>query len=128
MNSAGLEKSIRKEIDHGLALPLTIKYLQNIKNQGVVHVGVAEKLSINEKEERYIKIYGIITTMLLWRLPDQDTTYDLRNAKEMANKRDLYWKDRPGRSLPPEPCKYHNRVDLYLNCIQASFSLPAVTL
>ena len=47
MNSDALEKSIRKEIDHGCTLPLTIGYLQNIKNTGFVSLLVTEKLSIN---------------------------------------------------------------------------------
>ena len=55
MNSAVLEKSISKEINQGLVLPITIKYIQNIKNSGVVPLVVAEKVSINEKGERYIK-------------------------------------------------------------------------
>ena len=55
LNSAALDKSISKEIDHGWALPLTIESLQSIKNAGVVPLGVAEKFSINEKGERYIK-------------------------------------------------------------------------
>ena len=41
MNSAALDKAIRKEINYGWALPLTIIYLQNIKNAGVVPLGVA---------------------------------------------------------------------------------------
>ena len=55
LNSAALDKSISKEIDYGWALPLTIDSLQNIKNVGVVPLGVAEQFSLNEKEERYIK-------------------------------------------------------------------------
>ena len=55
LNSASLEKAISKDIDHGWALPLTIEYLQSIKNSGVVPLGVAEQFSINEKGERYIK-------------------------------------------------------------------------
>ena len=42
LNSAALEKSISKEIDHGWALPLTIESLQSNKNTGVVPLGVAE--------------------------------------------------------------------------------------
>ena len=56
LNAAALNKTIRKEIDHGLELPLTILSLQSIKNAGVVPLGVAEQFSINEKRERYIKI------------------------------------------------------------------------
>ena len=36
-------------------MPLTIGYLQSIKNAGVVPLGVEEQFSINEKGERYIK-------------------------------------------------------------------------
>ena len=49
LNTAALNKSINKEIDHGWALPLTIESLQSIKHSGVVPLGVAEKFSINEK-------------------------------------------------------------------------------
>ena len=55
LNSSALDKTISKEIDHGWALPLTIESLQNIRHAGVVPLGVAEQLSINEKEEHYIK-------------------------------------------------------------------------
>ena len=55
LKSAALDKSIRKEIDHGWALTLTIESLQNIKNAGVVTLGVAEQFSINEKGGYYIK-------------------------------------------------------------------------
>ena len=54
-NAAAINKAISKEIDHGRALPLTIKSLQSVKNAGVAPLGVAEQLSINEKGERYIK-------------------------------------------------------------------------
>ena len=47
LKSAALEKSISKDIDPGWALPPTIESLQNIKNTGVVPLGVAEQLSIN---------------------------------------------------------------------------------
>ena len=47
LNSATLDKAISKDIDRGWALPLTIEYLKNIKNAGVVPLGVAEELSIN---------------------------------------------------------------------------------
>ena len=49
LNSGALDKTIRKEIDHGWALPLIIESLQNIKNAGVVPLGIAEQFSINEK-------------------------------------------------------------------------------
>ena len=51
----------------------------------------------------------------LWFLPDQDSTHDLRNEKQMSNKTNYYWKDRPGRSLPPDTCKRNNRVDIHRN-------------
>ena len=50
----------------------------------------------------------ITPTMLLWLLPAQDTTHDLRNAKQMANKTDTYWKYRSGCSLPLDTCKFDN--------------------
>ena len=56
LNTAALNKAISKKIDHGWSLPLTIEYLQSIKNTGVVPLGVAEYFSINEKGERYIRI------------------------------------------------------------------------
>ena len=62
--------------------------------------------------------------MILWILPTQDTTHDLRNMKQMANKTDPYWKDRPGRSLPPDTCKCDNCADMHINSRQASLSLP----
>ena len=43
LNAAALNKAIIKEIDHGWELPLTIEYLQSIKNAGVVPLGVAEQ-------------------------------------------------------------------------------------
>ena len=55
MNSSALVKSISKDIDHGWELPLTIKYLPNIKNAGVLPLGVEEQFPINEKGGRYMK-------------------------------------------------------------------------
>ena len=55
LNLAALYKSISKYIYHGWALPLTIESLQNIKNEGIVPLGVTEQLSINKKGGRYIK-------------------------------------------------------------------------
>ena len=49
MNSDVIDKAISREIDHRWALLPTIESLQNIKNAGVVPLGVAEKLSLNEK-------------------------------------------------------------------------------
>ena len=63
----------------------------------------------------------------LWILTDQDTPHDLINAKQMNNKTDIYWKNGPGNSLPPDPYKYFNHVNLHRNSIQDSFSLLAVT-
>ena len=48
---------------------------------------------------------GITPTIILWLLTDQDTTHYLSNAKQMANKMDPYWKDRPGRILPIDTFK-----------------------
>ena len=47
--------------------------------------------------------------MLLWFLPAQDATHDICNMKQMANKTNSYWKNRPGRSLPPDKCKRDKR-------------------
>ena len=55
LNAATLNKAKSKYIDHEWALPLTIESLKSIKNKGVVPLVVAEKFSINEKVERYIK-------------------------------------------------------------------------
>ena len=63
----------------------------------------------------------ITTAIILWLLPDQDTTHDIINVKRMTNKTDLYWKDIPGLSLPPDTCKYYNRVDLHINSRRAIF-------
>ena len=71
---------------------------------------------------------GITPTMILWLLPAQDTTHDLINAKQMANKTDPYWKDRPGHSLPPDTSKYKNCVNMHSNSRRASLYLPTVTL
>ena len=49
LNLAALDKAICKDIDHGWSLPLTIESLQKIINTGVMPLGVAETLSINEK-------------------------------------------------------------------------------
>ena len=46
--------------------------------------------------------------MLLWILPGQDSTHDLSNTKQMANKTDTYWKYRSGCSLPLDTCKFDN--------------------
>ena len=46
LNSDALYKVIIKDIDHVLALTLTIESLQNIRNAGVVRLGVAEQFSI----------------------------------------------------------------------------------
>ena len=42
-------------MEHGWALPLIIESIFHIKYAGVVPLGVSEKLSINEKVERYTK-------------------------------------------------------------------------
>ena len=34
----------------------------------------------------------ITTPIILWLLPAQDTPNDINNAKQMANKTDIYWK------------------------------------
>ena len=67
-------------------------------------------------------------TMILWFLSAQDSTHDLCNTKQMSNKTNPYWKNRPGRSLPPDTRKCENRIDMHCNSRQASFSLFEVTL
>ena len=44
-----------KEVQHGWALPLTIDPTYYIKDTGILPLGVAGKLSINEKDGRYAK-------------------------------------------------------------------------
>ena len=61
-------------------------------------------------------------------MSNQNNPHDLRNVKQMANETDLYWKNGPGHSLPPGPCKYYNCLNLHSNIRQASLSLPEVTL
>ena len=46
LNSEALEKAIDKEVEHGWAFPLTIDSIGNIKNAGVVLLGVAGQFSI----------------------------------------------------------------------------------
>ena len=70
----------------------------------------------------------ITPTMILWLLSAQDSTHDLSNANQMANKTDYYWKDRPWCSLPLDACKLENRADMHSNIRQASLSLSVVTL
>ena len=48
--------------------------------------------------------------MLLWVLSAQYYTHDLCNAKQISNKANPYWKNRPGRSLPPDTRKRENRI------------------
>ena len=56
LNTAALEKEIDKEVEQRWALLLTVESTHCIKNEGVVPLGVSEKLSINEKIEHYTKI------------------------------------------------------------------------
>ena len=44
-----------KEVEHGWALPLTIDSVRHIKNSVVVALGSVEKVSVNDKGERYKK-------------------------------------------------------------------------
>ena len=71
---------------------------------------------------------GVTPTMLLWFLPAQDFTHDLCNVKQMANKTNPYFKNRPGRNLPPDTCKRDNRVNIHFNSWRAIFSLFDFTL
>ena len=66
---------------------------------------------------------GVTPTMLLWVLYAQDSTHDLCNAKQMANKNNPYWKNRPGRSLPPDTRKRENRIDMNCNRITTIWGL-----
>ena len=70
----------------------------------------------------------ITTTILLWVLPAHYTSHYLSNAKQMAKKTDLYWENWPGRSLPPDPWKCYNYVNLHRNSRQYIISLSVVTL
>ena len=70
----------------------------------------------------------VTTTMLLWVLSDQYYTHDLCNVKQMSNKTNPYWKNRPGRSLPPDTCKHENHINMNCNSRQAIFSLFEFTL
>ena len=71
---------------------------------------------------------GVTPTMLLWFLPAQDSTHNLCNTKQMSNKTNPYWKNRPGRSLLTDTCKNNNRVDMHCNSQRAGFSLFEVNL
>ena len=71
---------------------------------------------------------GFTPIMILWFLHTQDSTHDLCNAKQMANKINPYCENRPGRSLPLDTCKRDNRVDMHYNSRRASLSLTEVTL
>ena len=128
LNSAALDKAIIKEIGHVWALLFTIEYLQNIKNAGVVPIGVAEKISINEKRERYIKRRvthecsfpgpsGLLVNNRFQRESLQPCFYGfcliriLHMISAMRSKwpkKILIEKNRPGRSLPPDTCKHDN--------------------
>ena len=70
----------------------------------------------------------ITTTIILWLLPAQDTPHDIINTKQMANKTGVYWKNGPGRSLPPDTWKCYNQVNLHSNSRKSSLSLHVVTL
>ena len=63
-----------------------------------------------------------------WLLPAQYFTHDLSNAKQMDNKTNPYWKDRPGRSLMPDTCKRDRCVNMHCNSRQVSLSLTEVTI
>ena len=55
LNTAALDKAISKDIDHVWALSLTIKYLQSIKNAGVMPLGVEFIYSLILGLHYYIK-------------------------------------------------------------------------
>ena len=71
---------------------------------------------------------GVTPTILLWFLPAQDSPHDLCNAKQMANKTNPHWQNRPGRSLPQNTCTREHRIDMHCNSWRASLSLFEVTL
>ena len=66
--------------------------------------------------------------MLSWILPAKDTPHYISNTKLMANKIYIYWGNGPGRSIPPDPCKCYNWVNLNINSRQARLYLHVVTL
>ena len=107
INSAALEKSISKEIYHRWVLPLTIKYLQNIKKRrghapggcrtifnilegGTIYQKTCDSILLISRTFRTICKQPvptrITTTMLLLLLTAQDTPHDLSNAKKWPTK------------------------------------------
>ena len=149
MNSDALEKEIRKEVEHRWALPLSIGHLINIKKCRGCYPGSCRTI-FNKREgvtlyqtmsESWLFIprpfrtickqpgpTRITTDMILWLLIYQDTPHDLRNAKQMACKTDLYWENGSVLSLPPNSCKWYDHVDLHINSRKTRLSLPVVTL
>ena len=69
----------------------------------------------------------VTPTMLLWFLPDQDSTYDLCNAKQMAQKKNHHWKNRPGLILPPDTWTCEHPINMHCDSWRASLSLFEVT-
>ena len=59
--------------------------------------------------------------MLLWFLSAQDSTRDLFNAKQMANKTNHHWKNRPGRSLPHNTCTREHNIDMHCDSGELAF-------
>ena len=55
LKRSALDKDIIKDIDHIWSLTSTIESLQNVKNAGVVTLGVEEQLSRNKKGESISK-------------------------------------------------------------------------
>ena len=53
---------------------------------------------------------GVTPNMLLLLLFAQDSIHDISNAKQMADKTNPYWENRPGCSLPLDSCKRNNRL------------------
>ena len=111
-------------------------------------MGVAEQFSINEKGGRYIKRRvtndcsfpgpsGLLLNNQVQRESLQPYFYgfcllrilhmNLRNAKQMDNKTNPYWKNIPELSLPPDTCKRNNRVDMHSNSQRVSLYLPEFT-
>ena len=100
-----LEKDIRKDIHHGWEYFHNIISTTHKKCRGRAPRGCTKVINKLERGTLYqktqdpwmliprpLRSFGkqpspteITPTMLLWILPDQDSTYDLSNAKQMAN-------------------------------------------
>ena len=148
-NSDVLDKCISKDIDHGWALshhngistknqkyrgcdPRGCRPIINKRERVALYQNTCDPwLLIPIPLRHFVKQPGqtwITTIMLLWLLPAQDSTHDLINTKQIANKTNPYWKNRPGRSLLLDTRKCENCVNMNCNNRRASLYLPDVTL